>query len=81
MENINSMATYYEQSLSGNIKSLTVCGPEAPSLEKGKMKTNYDQLAAVLKLWYSDEQIQEIWKLLKDYDDQLMDQTKITKDK
>tara|TARA_R100000234_G_C4916002_1_gene141993 strand:- start:76 stop:213 length:138 start_codon:yes stop_codon:yes gene_type:complete len=45
------------------------------------MKTNYDQLAAVLKLWYSDEQIQEIWKLLKDYDDQLMDQTKITKDK
>ena len=45
------------------------------------MKTNYDQLAAVLKLWYSDEQIQEISKLLKDYDDQLMDQTKITKDK
>ena len=45
------------------------------------MKTNYDQLAAVLKLWYSDEQIQEIWKLLKDYDDQLMNQTKITKDK
>ena len=56
-------------------------GAKAPSLEKGKMKTNYDQLAAVLKLWYSDEQIQEIWKLLKDYDDQLMDQTKITKDK
>jgi hypothetical protein len=28
MENINSMATYYEQSLSGNIKSLTVCGLE-----------------------------------------------------
>jgi len=56
-------------------------GAKAPSLEKGKMKTNYDQLAAVLRLWYSDEQIQEIWKLLKDYDDQLMDQTKITKDK
>ena len=56
-------------------------GAKAPSLEKEKMKTNYDQLAAVLKLWYSDEQIQEIWKLLKDYDDQLMEQTKITKDK
>jgi hypothetical protein len=43
------------------------------------MKSNYDQLAAVLRLWYSDEQIEEIWKLLKDYDDQLMPQTKITK--
>ncbi len=44
------------------------------------MKTNYDQLAAVLRLWYSDEQIKEIWELLKDYDDQLMDQPKITKE-
>jgi len=44
------------------------------------MKTNYDQLAAVLRLWYSDEQIREIWELLKDYDDQLMDQPKITKE-
>jgi len=42
------------------------------------MKTNYDQLAAVLRLWYSDEQIKEIWELLKDYDAQLMDQPKIT---
>ena len=44
------------------------------------MKTNYDQLAAVLRLWYSDEQIKEIWKLLKKYDAQLMNQPKITKE-
>jgi hypothetical protein len=44
------------------------------------MKSNYDQLASVLRLWYSDEQIEEIWKLLKDYDAQLMDQPKITKE-
>ena len=44
------------------------------------MKSNYDQLAAVLRLWYSDEQIKEIWELLKDYDDQLMNQPKITKE-
>ena len=44
------------------------------------MKSNYDQLAAVLRLWYSDEQINEIWELLKDYDDQLMSQPKITKE-
>jgi len=44
------------------------------------MKSNYDQLAAVLRLWYSDEQIKEIWELLKDYDAQLMDQPKITKE-
>ena len=42
------------------------------------MKTNYDQLAAVLRLWYSDEQINEIWELLKEYDAQLMNQPKIT---
>ena len=41
-------------------------------------KSNYDILASVLRLWYSEEQILEIWDLLKDYDDQLMDQTKIT---
>ena len=41
-------------------------------------KTNYDQLAAVLRLWYSDEQINEIWELLKEYDAQLMNQPKIT---
>ena len=44
------------------------------------MKSNYDQLAAVLRLWYSDEQIKEIWKLLKKYDAQLMNQQKITKE-
>ena len=42
------------------------------------MKTNYDQLAAVLRLWYSDEQINEIWELLKEYDSKLMNQPKIT---
>ena len=42
------------------------------------MKSNYDQLAAVLRLWYSDEQINEIWELLKDYDSRLMNQPKIT---
>ncbi len=41
-------------------------------------KSNYDVLAAVLRLWYSEEQILEIWDLLKDYDDQLMNQPKIT---
>ena len=44
------------------------------------MKSNYDQLAAVLRLWYSEEQIKEIWKLLKKYDAQLMNQPKITKE-
>jgi hypothetical protein len=44
------------------------------------MKSNYDQLAAVLRLWYSDEQIEEIWKLLKDYDSRIMNQPKITKE-
>ena len=42
------------------------------------MKSNDDQLAAVLRLWYSDEQINEIWELLKEYDAQLMNQPKIT---
>jgi len=44
------------------------------------MKSNYDQLAAVLQLWYSNEQIKEIWELLKDYDSRLMNQPKITKE-
>jgi|TARA_R110002012_G_scaffold245675_1_gene420658 hypothetical protein len=44
------------------------------------MKSNYDQLAAVLQLWYSNEQIKEIWELLKDYDSRLMNQSKITKE-
>ena len=42
------------------------------------MKSNYDQLAAVLRLWYSDEQINEIWEFLKDYDSRLINQPKIT---
>ena len=42
------------------------------------MKTNYDLFAAGLRLWYSDEQINEIWELLKEYDAQLMNQPKIT---
>ena len=44
------------------------------------MKSNYDQLAAVLRLWYSDEQINEIWEFLKDYDSRLINQPKITKE-
>jgi len=40
--------------------------------------SNFDKLAAVLRLWYSEEQILEIWELLKDYDDQLISQSKIT---
>ena len=44
------------------------------------MKSNYDQLAAVLRLWYSDEQINEIWEFLKDYDSRLINQAKITKE-
>ena len=40
--------------------------------------SNFDKLAAVLRLWDSEEQILEIWDLLKDYDDQLMNQPKIT---
>jgi hypothetical protein len=38
--------------------------------------SNFDTLAAVLRLWYSEEQILEIWDLLKDYDDQLMPSSK-----
>ena len=44
------------------------------------MKSNYDQMAAVLRLWYSDEQINEIWEFLKDYDSRLINQPKITKE-
>jgi 5-methylthioribose kinase len=46
-------------------------------------KTKYDRLTNVLKNWYSEEQVNEIWGLLKDYDNQLwqsMSQTKITED-
>ena len=38
--------------------------------------SNFDKLAAVLRLWYSEEQILEIWDLLKDYYDQLMPSSK-----
>ena len=38
--------------------------------------SNFDKLAAVLRLWYSEEQILEIWELHKDYDDQLMHSSK-----
>ena len=44
------------------------------------MKSNYDQLAAVIRLWYSEEQINEIWEFLKDYDSRLINQPKITKE-
>ena len=40
--------------------------------------SNYDRLRSVLQDWYSDEQINEIWAMLKDYDAQLMNQPKIT---
>ena len=43
-------------------------------------KTKYDRLTNVLRNWYSEEQVNEIWGLLKDYDNQLMSQTKITED-
>jgi hypothetical protein len=43
-------------------------------------KTKYDRLTNILKNWYSEEQVNEIWELLKDYDNQLMSQTKITED-
>ena len=38
--------------------------------------SNFDKLSEVLCLWYSEEQILEIWDLLKDYDDQLMPNSK-----
>ena len=30
--------------------------------------SNYDKLFKCLKEWYSPEQIDEIWEMLKDYD-------------
>jgi len=32
------------------------------------MKTNYDKLFDVLIEWYTEEQVKEIWKMLKEYD-------------
>ena len=35
------------------------------------MKTNYDKLFNVLIEWYNEKKIEEIWKLLKKYDNKL----------
>ena len=32
------------------------------------MKTNYDKLFDVLIEWYTEEQVNEIWKMLEEYD-------------
>jgi len=34
-------------------------------------KSNYDKLYQVLSAWYTPDQIDEIWALLKEYDDKL----------
>ena len=51
------------------------------TVKKYNGMTAYDRLASVLQNWYSEEQIKEIWAMLKDYDAQLMSQTKITEEK
>ena len=33
-----------------------------------KAKSNYDKLYKVLSAWYTPNQINEIWTMLKDYD-------------
>ena len=33
-----------------------------------KAKSNYDKLYKVLSAWYTPDQINEIWTMLKDYD-------------
>ena len=35
------------------------------------MDANYDKLFNVLIEWYNEKQIEEIWKLLKKYDNKL----------
>jgi hypothetical protein len=35
------------------------------------MKTNYDKLYSVLIEWYNENQIDEIWQLLKEYDNNI----------
>jgi hypothetical protein len=36
-----------------------------------KAKSNYDKLYKVLSAWYTPDQINEIWTMLKDYDQKL----------
>ncbi len=52
-------------------------------IKTNKMKTNktgftyYDKLFNVLRQWYTEKQIEEIWKLLDEYDNKLkLKQTK-----
>ena len=35
------------------------------------IKSNYDKLYQVLSAWYTPDQIDEIWALLKEYDNKL----------
>lgn len=42
------------------------------------MKSNYQKFFDLFSQWYSIAQINEIWAMLKDYDNQLMKQKKIT---
>ena len=35
------------------------------------MDANYDKLFNILIEWYNEKQIEEIWKLLKKYDNKL----------
>lgn len=37
----------------------------------------YDKIYNVLKEWYTDEQIDVIWKMLKKYDEELSDKDKL----
>jgi hypothetical protein len=42
------------------------------------MKSNHQKFFDLFSQWYSIAQMNEIWALLKDYDNQLMKQKKIT---
>ena len=35
-----------------------------------KAKSNYDKLYQVLRAWYTPDQINEIWNMLKEFDKQ-----------
>ena len=35
------------------------------------MKSNYDKLYQVLRAWYTPDQIDEIWHMLKGYDEKI----------
>ncbi len=39
----------------------------------------YDKLYKVLKLWYKDDQINHIWKMLINYDKQLNKRNRVKK--